>query len=337
MEPRQKRIISVIARCRDWCIECRIFNRAFLAAALAGLLGGVVYALVFAPPASFKTPVVIIVEDGQPLAAVAGTFKEERAVRSPFLFMAVVVALKGERGAVAGGYYFAHPQNVFKVAARVAFGDYERTPVKVTFPEGATTREMAAILARRLGSFDTAEFLALTEGKEGYLFPDTYYFLPGESPRTVVLSLEENFFRKIGTLQEEMTVFGKPLADVITMASLVEEEARTMESRQVIAGILWKRLEEGVRLQVDAVFPYIIGKNTFEVTRADLAFDSPYNTYVRAGLPIGPISNPGLGSIRAAITPIRTPYWYYLSDMQGRLHWSRTYEEHLKKKSRYLP
>ena len=120
------------------------------------------------------------------------------------------------------------------------------------------------------------------------------------------------------------------------MASLLEEEARTTRSRQIISGILWKRIERGMRLQVDAVFPYILGKNTFELTLDDLAVDSPYNTYRYAGLPLGPISNPGLDSLRAALHPVQTPYLYYLSDKNGVFHWSRTYEEHLKKKKLYL-
>ena len=336
MERRKEHVIETLNRCREWCVECKVFDRAFLAALAAGLLGGIAYVLVFAPPSTFVTPDVVAIQSGSSLSSIARELERLEVIRSRFWFTATVVALGGEKGAVAGNYFFAHPQNVFTVAFRVASGAYELTPVKVTFPEGATALEMAEILEKRLGTFDRDRFLALVDGKEGYLFPDTYYFLPGETAETVALALQENFFQHIAVLEQEIIGFGKPLTEVVTMASLLEEEARTYRSRQVISGILWKRLEKGMRLQVDAVFPYIMGKNTFEVTRADLAVNSPYNTYVYTGLPIGPISNPGLESIKAAVSPVTTPYWYYLSDRQGRLHWSRTYEEHLQKKGLYL-
>lgn len=333
---RDTRIIRTLNRCREWCAECKVFNRAFAAALLLGVGGGLLYAFVLSPPSSFKTPAMLVVESGTPLRSIADTLERKEMIRSSFLFTAGVVLVRGEKGAVAGNYFFAHPQNVFTIAARIAFGRHELTPVKVTLPEGSTVEEMAQILGERLGSFDTERFLLLVAGKEGYLFPDTYYFLPGETPETVAAALQENFFRTIATLETEIVEFGKPLAEVVIMASLLEEEARTQRSRQIIAGILWKRVERGMRLQVDAVFPYIMGKNTFQVTRADLAVESPYNTYLHEGLPIGPISNPGVESLKAAVTPLETPYLYYLSDKKGRFHWGRTYDEHVRNKELYL-
>jgi len=336
MDPHRKNIIHTLNRCREWCVECRVFDRAFLMALLVGLLGAAFYLLFLSPPRSLQTPTVIRLEKGMSLQSVANRLEEDKIIRYPLLFSFFVVTVSGEKGAVAGSYFFAHPQNVMTVAFRVAKGDYELAPVKVTFPEGVTTGEMALILKKKLGTFDTETFLSLVEGKEGYLFPDTYHFLPDELPETVVSVLEETFFTKRAELQGDITASGKTLSDIVTMASLLEEEARTTRSRQIISGILWKRIERGMRLQVDAVFPYILGKNTFELTLDDLAVDSPYNTYRYAGLPLGPISNPGLDSLRAALHPVQTPYLYYLSDKNGVFHWSRTYEEHLKKKKLYL-
>ena len=122
------------------------------------------------------------------------------------------------------------------------------------------------------------------------------------------------------------------------MASLIEEETRTQEERPTVAGILWKRLDIDMPLQVDATFSYINGKNTFELTLDDIADDtSPYNTYAHKGLPPGPISNPGLDSIVAALYPKENPYLYYLADLSGTTHYSRTFDEHKEKKFRYLP
>lgn len=129
---------------------------------------------------------------------------------------------------------------------------------------------------------------------------------------------------------------GRTLNEIITMASLIEEEANTKESRRIISGILWQRIKQGMRLQVDAVFPYIMNKFSLQLTKEDLMDDSPYNTYRYAGLPPGPISNPGWDSIYAAIYPAKTSYLYYLSDREGNMYYAKTFEEHKANKAKYL-
>ena len=120
------------------------------------------------------------------------------------------------------------------------------------------------------------------------------------------------------------------------MASIIEKEVITHEDMKTVSGVLWKRIAIGMPLQVDAVFPYIMGKNTFELTREDLQFDSPYNTYKYKGLPPGPINNPGLDSILAAATPAKTKYVYFLSDKDGNFHYAVSYAQHLANKKKYL-
>jgi UPF0755 protein len=120
------------------------------------------------------------------------------------------------------------------------------------------------------------------------------------------------------------------------MASIIEKEARTMEARQIIAGILWKRISIGMPLQVDVSFKYINGKVTEDLTLADLKIDSPYNSYLYKGLPPTPIANPGLDSIKATIKPIKTDYLYFLSDKNGGMHYAKDYAEHLHNKELYL-
>ena len=131
-------------------------------------------------------------------------------------------------------------------------------------------------------------------------------------------------------------MFNKPLDDVVVMASLLEKEANEFKDRRKIAGVLWKRLEIGMPLQVDATFVYFLGKNTFELTLADLQTESPYNTYINKGLPPTAIANPGLDSLRAAVTPDENDYFFYLADYDGVTHFSETYAEHLRKKRKYL-
>lgn len=120
------------------------------------------------------------------------------------------------------------------------------------------------------------------------------------------------------------------------MASILEGEARGREEMEIIAGILWRRIEIGMPLQVDTTFLYVNGKNTFTLTQADLKIDSPYNTYLYRGLPPTPISNPGLTAIRAALNPQPTPYLYFLTGRDGLMYYSRTHDEHVQKKTRYL-
>ena len=130
--------------------------------------------------------------------------------------------------------------------------------------------------------------------------------------------------------------FGKPQNQILTMASILEKEGATTKDREMIAGILWHRIAIGMKLQVDAVFPYIIGVNSLQLTKAELQTDSPYNTYLYAGLPPGPISNPSLDSILAAVTPTKTKDLYYLSDLQGNLHYCATFACQLANEKKYL-
>jgi len=305
-------------------------------AVLAGVLLAVAWAFSSSAPAEFAAPRIIRIDEGETLSAEARLLKESNAIRSETIFKAVAVMLGGERGLIAGDYYFAVGENVFSIASRLTSGKYNLDPLRVTIPEGSTVREIAEVLGNKLAYFDTKRFLELAEGKEGYLFPDTYYFLPTEDPARVIQAMENNFYKRIDVLRPVIESSGHTLHEIVTMASLLEEEARTPTSRRMISGILWNRIAIGMKLQVDAVFPYIIGKNTFTVTKKDLTFDSPYNTYLYPGLPLGPIDNPGLVSIEAAVRPTKNNYIFYLSDMQGGMHYSRTYAEHLRKQRFYL-
>jgi len=303
--------------------------------------GAIVFVLLFyvfflMPPSGFPTAALIKIKEGETLGSISVHFKEERVIRSEFLFKTAIVFFGGDRSIIAGTYFFPRAQNVFKIAWRVTSADYEIKPARITIPEGVNSREIADILGAQLLGFDKDAFLKIAPAQEGYLFPDTYFFLPGEEPKVVLNALRKNFNAHLPEVSGEIEAFGKPLSEIIIMASLLEEEAATLEDRRIIAGILWERIKKDMRLQVDAVFPYIIGKNTFEVTRADLQTDSPYNTYKYKGLPPGPITNPGLDSILAAVTPTKTKYVYYLSDHSGNLHYSVTYEQHLQAKAKYL-
>ena len=147
--------------------------------------------------------------------------------------------------------------------------------------------------------------------------------------------MEDNFEAKINSLSAFATTT-RSKEDIIIMASILENETRTPEDRRIVSGILWKRLKLGMPLQVDASFVYVNGKNTYELTANDLKIDSPYNTYKYQGLPPGPIGNPGLDSILAALNPTTTKYLYFLSSLDGKMYYAQTFEQHKKNRELYL-
>ncbi|MFA6536011.1 MAG: endolytic transglycosylase MltG [Candidatus Paceibacterota bacterium] len=300
------------------------------------LIIGFVAATWWQAPANFPKSTLIAVSKGQGLSSIAKTLKAAHIIRSEFWFKGLVVISGGSRGAQAGDYNFDIPQNIFVVADRIARGVYNLKQIKVTIPEGLSNLEVAKIFSVNLPRFNSKEFLNLAKSKEGYLFPDTYWFLPNVSGAEIISAMSDNFDKQIISITDQIQKFGKPLNDVIIMASIIEEEARIMETRQTIAGILWKRLKEGMLLQVDAPFSYINGQALPKVYLDDLKIDSPYNTYLYKGLPPGPIANPGLDAIKATINPVATKYYYYLTDKDGVMHYAVTHDEHVANKNLYL-
>lgn len=288
------------------------------------------------PPYDFPAQHSIEIQEGLTLSETADLLKKENVIRSPFIFKVFVYILGGERGVQIGEYFLPKPASVVSLSFRVIKGDFGFEPVKIVFPEGSTIVEIAKIAEKKLLRFNAEEFIKLTEGKEGYLFPDTYIFYTNTKTENVAKMLEENFKIKTDTQKRFAEKSGKDFRDIIIMASIIEEEARTEEDRKMISGILWKRIKIGMALQVDAPFIYSIGRNTYELTKSDLRGDSPYNTYQNRGLPVGPISNPGISSINAALYPTESPYLFYLSDKNGKVYYGKDFEEHKRNRELYL-
>lgn len=300
------------------------------------LLCVVVLAILFLPPRSLNSERFVVIPEGVSLKETSKILEQKQAVRFAGLFRFLTYASGGARKVKAGEYFFDQPDSLFKVVSRVRRGYFETPLESVTIPEGVSVREIGGIFSRTFNNFDEERFLELAQKDEGYLFPDTYRFRGDETAESIVLTMLENFDAKVATISDKLEKFGRPLKDIIIMASIIEEEARTLTTRRMIAGILWKRLSIGMPLQVDAVFPYIIGKNTFELSLEDLKVDSPYNTYKYVGLPPTPITNPGLDAILATITPTKSSYFYYLSDDKGEMHYAKTHGEHLINKALFI-
>jgi len=292
------------------------------------------FVLFFSAPYNFPRGIVVTVVDGASIAEVATLLSSKHIVRSP---QTLEYLIRFSGVAIAGDYIFPQAQNVIAVALRLAKGQYGIIPIKVMIPEGATTYNIAALIAQLVPNFDTKSFITKAQSREGYLFPDTYYFQPTWGGDQMIEIMAKQFETKTKPLVSFLNRSGRTWEQVVIMASLLEREAHTTLDRQMIAGVLWKRLDQGMPLQVDAVFPYIVGKNTFEVSRADLATSSPYNTYRYRGLPIGPIANPGLDALTAALTPVESNFLFYLSDQAGVFHYAADFAEHKRNRAKYLP
>jgi len=290
------------------------------------------YAFFFGPPQNYPVGALITIPSGMTVAEAGNLLENQHAIRMPLVFYAIV-RLEG-RGVFAGTYLLPAKQNVFTLAYRLSHGITDVTQLKVTFPEGSTVVQMAKLLKSTFPAFDDKKFISLAKPDEGYLFPDTYFFTPDVTPEAVVERLKETFQMKIAPLEERIHAFGKSESAVIIMASILEKEGRQPDTRRTIAGILWKRLSIGMPLQIDVAFAYIFNQDTYEPTLDDLKLKSPYNTYVHAGLPPGPIGNPGLETIQDAITPISTPYLYYVTDKEGNIYYAKTFAEHVDNKKK---
>lgn len=301
---------------------------------VAGALAVVLFFVSSLPPAGFPVGSIFVIKKGQSMGEIARQLKEESYIQSTYLFRGFVLVFGGN--VKSGSYEFDNTTSLFEVAFRIARGDFRLQPIKIVLPEGGTIVELKTTLKKSLKDFNEKAFDAETVGKEGYLFPETYHVLPDEDGLALVRTMEETFTDAIKKIEDEILAFGRPLEDVITMASILEEEARSMDVRRTIAGILWKRMKHGMPLQVDSSLTYTTGRNTFELTKKDLIAADPYNTYKHKGLPPTPISNPGIAAIKAAITPIDTPYWYFLTGHDGVMRYGKTFEEHKINRAKYL-
>lgn len=290
----------------------------------------------FAPPANFPSGKIIVIPQGSSGVAVARMLGEGHIVSRPNA-LRYLLRISGAGGRVhAGAYRFAEPQNLLTIALRLTAGDFGIPPVRITVIEGATVRDVAPKIADNLPEVTAEAFISAGQPYEGYLFPDTYVFQPDATADSIVAAMRANFAMKTKSLAGDIAASGHSIADIVIMASIVEKETRTAEDRRIVAGILWNRIMRGMPLQVDAVFGYIFSKPTYSPSFADLKIDSPYNTYKYKGLPPGPIGNPGLDSIIAAIHPTKTNYVFYISDRQGIMHYARTYAEQLANQKKYL-
>lgn len=288
------------------------------------------------PPKGFPLKRIDIhIPKATSISNVAEDLYSKKMISSPFLFKVFSVILSSNRGIFAGDYRFTEPQNMVTIAHRMIRGHQGQPKIQITIPEGTNVYDMAFIYLKKLSDFNAPRFVALAQKYEGYLYPDTYYFLANAKPEEIIKAMRTNFNEKVKTAEKEIKAFNKPLNEIVIMASLVEKEAYADDSRKIISGILWKRIDKNMPLQVDAPFYYITGK-AGRFTFDDLKIDSPYNTYIHKGLPVAPISNPSLATIIDTVTPVKTPYWFYLTGRDGAMRYASNFDQHIVNKNTYL-
>lgn len=212
----------------------------------------------------------------------------------------------------------------------------ESREITVVIPEGLNNRQIGEIFENNK-LFLVEEFIKIAGKDEGFLFPDTYRFYKDATPEQVILKMKANFNIKVtDDILDEIAGQKKTLKEIITMASILEEEVKSTEDRKIVAGILWKRMSLNIALNVDSALTYVLGKTSAELTESDLKNKSLYNTYVHRGLPPTPISNPGLDAILAALHPTGTKYFYYLTGKDGTTRYAVSLEDHALNKRLYL-
>lgn len=314
-----------------------------LAAAGAGMFGWLAWARVQAPFKGYPDAEQFVdIPSGTRTAGIGDRLVQAGIVSDPRVFRLALWWTGRSRSLKAGEYRFDAPLTVFEVIDRLARGEvYTR---RVTFPEGLTIGELAAIYAD--GGFGTAaEFeAAARNGRlvtdldpaasdlEGYLFPDTYAVPRVTRAETMVALMVDRFRAAYSDeLRRKAVAQGLTTRQVITLASIVEKETAKAEERPIVAAVYRNRVRVKMGLQADPTVVYALrkaGRYDGNIRRADLAVDSPYNTYRYAGLPPGPIAAPGQASIEAALAPADVPYLYFVSRNDGSHVFAETLAQH---------
>lgn len=310
-----------------------------------------------------KTPQDFLIVRGESAQEIGSKLEKEGLVRSGFAFK-FYTQVTGKAHEIQAGEYRLSPNLALgQLVLTLTRGPQE---LWVTYPEGFRREEIATKTIQTLGFEVTEadnfwfEFLASTVGEEGFLFPDTYLFARDVSAKTVAGKLRSTFDARVtDKMVQDAKAAGLSMDEVVTLASIVERETLTRQERPVVAGILIKRWQRDWPLQADATLQYILASQncaTQGQTRGDAwvcyspdfkwwniptadhrkTLKSPYNTYLNPGLPPGPIANPGLESIKAVIYPEDSPYWFYLHDTSGKIHYAETIEEHEENIDKYL-
>lgn len=287
---------------------------------------------------------LFVIESGSSLRAIARQLESEGWIKSARLFEIYVIINDYQGSLQSGTYQFKEGEDLFEIANRLVSG--QAASYRVTVPEGFTVNE----IIKRLAEYDhlsEEDLIAALEDdrvirdyfpdsqevewpQEGFLFPDTYN-LSYEMEEVDILNAMINRFENYWLDKFENNKGTYTINQYVTIASLVEKEAKLKEEKPLIAGVIYNRLDQNMRLQLDATVQYVLENRVSQVLYGHLEIDSPYNTYLNKGLPPGPIASPGDDALSAVLEPEETDYLFYFARPDGSHVFTRTYEEHLKR------
>lgn len=275
-------------------------------------------------------------ETGQGTSLIAKRLEKEKLIASSLAFK-IYFYLHKDLTIKAGDYLIEPKTKTKDLIVKLSEGEVAENEVSVLIREGLTVKEINEYLKKE-GFMKDDSFLRAAAAYEGYLFPDTYRMYKDFTAEDLISKMRANFEKKLTPeLREAMNNSGHKPEDIIIMASILEKEVRTEEEMKIASGLFWDRLKVGQALQSCATLAFILGVNKPQYSYEDTQIVSPYNTYQHPGLPPGPVSNPGLKAIKAAIYPTKTDYNYFLARPDtGETIFSVTLEEHNAAKAKYL-
>jgi UPF0755 protein len=297
------------------------------------------YLVTARPPRAQWRPTKVVIPKGSTLPDIERMFTDKGLLRYPLVFRMLVIGTMTSKKLQHGEYAFPAPPSAFELWGKIVSGEVAK--YQVTIPDGSTIYDIAQILgtlelvnAEEFHAAATSPDLAARMGisgnsVEGYLFPDTYIF-EKDMPPEEIIGVMMRRFRRVFTTEMEWTLEEDrlPLNQIVTIASIIEKETGVEEEKPLISAVIRKRLSLGMRLQMDPTVIYGLKKFGGNLTKKDLRAPNPYNTYRNYGLPPGPICNPGLSSLRAAVEPAVTDYLYFVSRNDGSHQFSRNLREH---------
>ncbi|MBI2613800.1 MAG: endolytic transglycosylase MltG [Candidatus Levybacteria bacterium] len=276
-----------------------------------------------------KDSVIFVVTKGMGVKEISNGLKEKGLVKSSVVFFLLVKQLGIDKRIEAGDFRLSPSMTAQEIAENLTHGTLD---IWITVPEGKRAAEIAQTLKDKIPTYDSSWPNTL-ESEEGYLFPDTYLIPKDADIGMIVNQMRGNFDVKYATLDTTNTNFTQE--EIVILASLIEREAITDAEKPIIAGVLLNRLNAGMALQVDATIQYAKGQNTTNkkwwepvLIEEYKTVKSDYNTYLFAGLPPLPISNPGLVALSAAANPSDTDYLYYIHDKDRKIRYAKTLAEH---------
>ena len=280
--------------------------------------------------------VSVIVEPGDAFSGVADQLADSGVVDSKTGLKIAARLRSVDRQLVPGRYDFTGANSIKSILDRLAGGDILR--IRVTIPEGAPIWKVASIVQSQL-QIDSAAFVALNRDSaflakvdlpylEGYLFPETYFVPWGAGLKEVAATFVGQFKAETDDIWPDDIPLGLSREEIVILASIIEAETRIDDERRIVASVYSNRLRENWRLDADPTVIYGLGGLERPLYRKDLRKETPYNTYMKRGLPPTPINSPGLASIEAALDPADTEYYFFVADNSGGHYFSKTNAEH---------